>query len=403
MRPHLFGHLISFDEALERVLQGAIPIGRTERVPIAHADRRVIATDIVSPHDVPAFDRSAMDGYAVRAADLADAGADRPVTLTCTGSVFTGETPRQTVGPADCVAIGTGAPLPPGADAVVIVERTSREDDRVTVRAPVTPGQNISRRGADISQGSRLLASGDALGPARIGSLAAIGLTEVDVFARPSVAILSTGNEIVPPGQPLPPGHVYDVNRFTVSALTERHGGVPAPMSSAGDTLDALIAALDAAAAHDVIVFSGGSSVGERDLMLDALQARGEILFHGIAVKPGKPTLFGRIGRTPVFGMPGNPTSCLSNTYMLLVPFLRRVARLPPWRPMTVDAPLARAIVSNADRHQFFTVRLIDGRVEPAFKSSGDITSMAHADGYIEIPTTVRRLEAGAIVRVHVF
>jgi molybdenum cofactor synthesis domain-containing protein len=301
------------------------------------------------------------------------------------------------------MAIGTGAPLPQGADAVVMVEHTRRVGQEIEIRAPLSAGQNIGRRGADLRAGEALLERGQLLSPARVGALAAAGLTTVEAFARPTVAVLSTGNEITPPGSPLPAGHVYDVNRFTVGAVVERHGGIATPMSAAGDTLGQLIAALDRALTCDAIVFSGGSSVGERDLMLDALLARGEVIFHGIAVKPGKPTLLGRIGTTIVFGMPGNPTSCLSNAYMLLVPFLRTMARLPAWQPRTVSAPLGRAIRSTAGRHQFYTVRLEGGQVFPAFKSSGDITSMANADGYIEISAEHDGIEAGVVVTVTMF
>jgi molybdenum cofactor synthesis domain-containing protein len=241
------------------------------------------------------------------------------------------------------------------------------------------------------------------LGPSRIGALAATGMTRVGVYARPSVAILSTGNEIVAPGQPLAPGQIYDINRFTIEAVVRRHGGIAVPLSTAADTLDDLIAATDAGAAHDILVFSGGSSVGERDLIIDAVRTRGTVTFHGIAVKPGKPTLFGHIGRTAVFGMPGYPTSCLSNAYMLLLPFLRKMARLPPWEPRTIGLPLARRIASVAGRHQFYTVRVAGGRAEPAFKASGDITSMALADGYIEVPAETETVEAGTVVRVTMF
>jgi molybdenum cofactor synthesis domain-containing protein len=241
------------------------------------------------------------------------------------------------------------------------------------------------------------------LDPARAGALAAAGLATVRVYARPTVALVSTGNELIEPGRPLGPGQIHDVNRFTLSAIAGRHGGVAAPLPSAGDTLLALGAALDAALAHDVIVFSGGSSVGERDLLRDVIGARGEILFHGIAVKPGKPTLFAVVDDTPVFGMPGNPTSCLSNGYLLLAPFLRRVARLPAWEPRTLELPLAREIRSSSDRHQFYTVRIADGRVQPAFKGSGDITSMSRADGYIEIAPGTDVLQAGRVVRVTMF
>jgi molybdenum cofactor synthesis domain-containing protein len=233
--------------------------------------------------------------------------------------------------------------------------------------------------------------------------LAALGLTDVKVFDKPRVAILSNGNEIVEPGQPLGPGQIYDINRFTLAAIIGAHGGTAVALPTAADTIDALSAAIDTALREDVLVFSGGSSVGERDLILDVLLQRGEVLFHGVAVKPGKPTVFGRVGATPVLGMPGYPTSCLSNGYMLLVPMLRKLARLPEYRAQTVRVPLGRRIVSTTGRHQFYTVRITDGAAVPAFKASGDITSMAHADGYIEIPAHVDIVEAGEIVEVKLF
>jgi len=172
----------------------------------------------------------------------------------------------------------------------------------------------------------------------------------------------------------------------------------PAP-----DTLADLVEAIRAAAQEDIVVFSGGSSVGERDLILDALHQAGEVIFHGIALKPGKPTVFGRIGKTPVFGLPGYPTSCLSNAYMLLVPMLRRMARLPEYSPRTVKLPLARRVVSTTGRHQFYTVRVEEGLAVPAFKASGDITSMSLADGYFEIPAQTDIVEAGEIVEIKLF
>jgi len=300
--------------------------------------------------------------------------------------------------------IATGAPLPPGADAVVMVEDTTISDGEVNILAAVTAGQNIGRRGADIRTGDAVVAAGDVLTASRIGALAAVGCASVEVFARPRVAILSTGNEVVEPGQPLPAAHVYDVNRFTLAALAATHGGAPEPRRPVHDSLDALVSAIDDCAAADVIVFSGGSSVGNRDLILDVVRARGEMIFHGIAVRPGKPTAFAMVnGQTPFFGMPGNPTSCLSNAYVLLIPFLRATARLPPHAPHTIDVPLARRIASAAGRHQFYTVRISDGLAWPAFKGSGDITSLSQADGYIEIPDTVSVIEEKTVVRVTLF
>jgi molybdenum cofactor synthesis domain-containing protein len=303
------------------------------------------------------------------------------------------------------VEIATGAPMPRGADAVVMVEETDKDEatGEVRVFTPVYPGQNVGRRGADIVAGQTVLHAGSVLNPSRVGALAALGISDVDVFARPRVAILSTGNEIVEPGRPLEPRQIYDINRFTLAAIIREHGGEPVPYATAPDTLDDLGAAVDECLSDDMLVFSGGSSVGERDLILDVLLAKGEVLFHGIAVKPGKPTVFGVVRGRPVLGMPGYPTSCLSNGYMLLVPALRRLARLPPHDPPTITLPLAQRIVSTTGRHQFYTVRIVNGEAVPAFKASGDITSMSRADGYIEIPAQTDIVEKGEKVEVRLF
>jgi molybdopterin molybdotransferase len=396
---------ISLDEALATILEAATPIARTERIALREAGGRVIAAPPAASMDVPPFDRAAMDGYAVRAEDTFGAGRYDPKVLRSIETVHTAQVATRAVGAGECIQIATGAPMPRGADAVVMVEETERVagTDEIRVFTPVYPRQHVGRRAADITAGQPVLQAGDVLNPSRIGALAAVGTLDVDVYARPRIAILSTGNEIVEPGRPLGPGQIYDINRFTLSAIIIAHGGVPVILPAAQDTLEALSAAIDSALAEDVLVFSGGSSVGERDLILDVLAKRGEVLFHGVAVKPGKPTVFGHVDGKPVLGMPGYPTSCLSNGYMLLVPMLRRMARLPEHRPQIVRLPLARRIVSTTGRHQFYTVRIADGAAVPAFKASGDITSMAHADGYIEIPPQVDIVETGEIVDVKLF
>ncbi|HXH07753.1 MAG TPA: gephyrin-like molybdotransferase Glp [Vicinamibacterales bacterium] len=398
MRP--IRETIPLDEALELLLEACPPIERTERVGLDDADGRVAAREVVSAVDVPPFDRAAMDGYAVIAQDTFGAGRYEPRTLRCLETVYTGQAPMRRVEPGTCVEIATGAPMPEGADAVVMVEETERTEDLVQVFTPVYPGQHVGRRGADIPAGRAIVEPGTLLNPGRVGALAGAGVTVIEVYERPRVAVLSTGTEIVEPGEPLAPGQVYDINRYTLAAVVRRHGGHPMPLPPAPDTLEALQAALERALEADLIVFSGGSSVGERDLILDVLARMGEPIFHGIAVKPGKPTVFGRIAGKPVLGMPGYPTSCLSNAYMLLVPALRRMARLPAYEPRTVRLPLARRIVSTTGRHQFYTVRIADGAAHPAFKASGDITSLSRADGYIEIPAQVDIVEAGEIVEV---
>ncbi|MBI3265418.1 MAG: molybdenum cofactor biosynthesis protein [Acidobacteria bacterium] len=395
---------VPLDEAIRLIDERAAPIERTERIAVGDANGRVVATDVVARADVPPFSRAAMDGYAVIAADTFGAGQYEPKALRCVEKVFTGQLPTRSVGSGTCIEIATGAPMPEGADAIVMVEETDRHDNGlVRVFSPVYPRQNVGRQGADIRSGQTILRRGDVLNPSRIGALAAVGLSEVDVFARPRVAVLSTGNEIVDPGRALGPGQIYDINKFTLSTILAEHGAVPIVHATSADTLEDLTRALDECLDADIVIFSGGSSVGERDLILDVMDRRGDVLIHGIAIKPGKPTLFGVIAGKPVFGMPGYPTSCLSNAYMLLVPIVRKMARLPMAALRSVRLPLGQRIVSTTGRHQFFTVRIVDGVAMPAFKASGDITSMSQADGYIEIPAQTDIVERGEPVDVKLF
>jgi molybdenum cofactor synthesis domain-containing protein len=402
MRP--IRETIPLDEARALIDAAITPIARTARTALLHANNRVLARDVRADRDVPPFSRAGMDGYAVIAEDTFGASRYEPKTLRVVETIYTGEVPTRRVSRGEASEIATGAPMPEGADAVVMVEETERSGEHdVRIFTPVYPRQNVGRQGADIVQGQTVLRAGDVLNPSRIGALAALGLTEVEVYQRPSIAILSTGNEIAEPGTPLAPGQIYDINRFTLSTVIAEHGGAPVAYQTAQDSLEELEAAIDRCLDEDVMVFSGGSSVGERDLILDVIGRRGEIVFHGIAVKPGKPTVFGTIDGKPVFGMPGYPTSCLSNAYMLLLPALRRLAHLPPHQVRTISVPVAQRIVSTTGRHQFYTVRIVDGVAHPAFKASGDITSMSQADGYIEIPAQTDIVEKGEVVDVKLF
>lgn len=404
MKP--FGSVLPLDEALAIVREAIVPIARTERVPIARAHDRVLASTVIADADVPAFDRSAMDGYAVVAADTQGASRERPVTLRLAGQLYAGDRADSDVAIREgvCLEIATGAPLPAGADAVVMVEETTAEPGTVRVFAGVRPGQHVVRRAADMRRGDVVIEAGTALEPSRVGALAAIGIAEVEVFAKPVVAILPTGNELVTPGQPLPPGHVYDVNRYTIGGLVERHGGVAVQLPTLVDTPEAVRDALSSLADTDLLILCGGSSVGERDLVIDALREQGEVLFHGLAVKPGKPTAFARLGTTLVLGMPGNPTSCLSNAYVLMIPLLRALARLPPLRPTVVRATLAQRVTSARGRLQFLPVRLgEDGRAVPTFKGSGEITSLSQADGYVTIAAETEVVDVGTPVDVTLY
>ncbi|HEY8550829.1 MAG TPA: gephyrin-like molybdotransferase Glp [Vicinamibacterales bacterium] len=418
MRP--FQSTITLDEARRRIAAAIQSIDRTETVPLENAHGRVLAAAIVAPIDNPPFDRSAMDGYAVRSLDTSTASRTSPAVLRCVGRAYTAEPFSGSLAPGECVEIATGAPVPESADAIVMVEDTARPGsgdwpapawldsaESVLVLSPALPGQHVVRRGADVRAGETVVEAGTPLDASRVGAIAAVGFDRVTVFARPRVAIFPTGNEVVPPGRPLPIASVYDINSYTVAALVERHGGEPRRFPSVRDTIADVREALDRAADADVIVLAGGSSVGERDVIVDAVAERGEVIFHGIAVKPGKPTLFARIPRAAgvqlVFGMPGNPTSCLSNVHVLLVPALRALAHLPPHEPVRLRRTLASAVSSPRNRHQFLPVRLEVTQAVPTFKGSGEITSLSSADGYVEIPIGVDRLEAGEEVEVTIY
>ena len=402
MRP--IRETIPLEEAIAMVAEATATVDRVERVPLREAGGRVIAEAVAAPTDVPPFDRAAMDGYAVIAADTFGAGRYEPTRAALHRNRIHGTAPDETsVGrrvhrdrDRRAAARGSGRRGHGGRNGEGIERRDSHPYAGLSTAAR-RPARSGHRRWPVV------LAPGELLNPSRIGALAATGATDVDVYERPRVAILSTGNEVVAPGQPLGPGQIYDINQFTLSAVIQAHGGTPVVKPTAPDDLRELTEAVLEAASEDLLVFSGGSSVGERDLIMDVLQGSGEVLFHGIAVKPGKPTVFGRVNGRPVLGMPGYPTSCLSNAYMLLVPMLRRMARLPEYRPQTMRAPLSRRIVSTTGRHQFYTVRIVDGAAVPAFKASGDITSMSLADGYIEISPQTDIVEAGEMVEVKFF
>ncbi|MGH9162344.1 MAG: molybdopterin molybdotransferase MoeA [Vicinamibacteraceae bacterium] len=401
MRP--FTKIITLDEARTLTAHAAAPITRTERVALIDAAGRVLAEEVHAAVDVPAFDRAMMDGYAVSTADTASATTGAPVSLRLVDTLFAGTPAARALQGGECMEIATGAPIPTGADAVVMVEDTERRGNEVQIRTEVRERQHIAPHGSDIRSGDHVLHAGEMLSPARVGALAALGYSDVPVYTQPRVVIFSTGNEVVEPGATSTAASVYDVNRFTLAALVSAHGGQPRARPPVRDDLDALHRAFDEASDADVILCSGGSSVGARDLLLDVLRERGEVLFHGIAVKPGKPTAFARVGETLVLGMPGNPTSCLTNGYVLLVPLLRVMARLPPWTPPSVRAHLGTGVSSPRDRHQFYPVRLDGDVAVPVFKGSGDITSLSQADGYFEIPAGAGSMDAGTEVVVRLF
>ncbi|HWG91148.1 MAG TPA: gephyrin-like molybdotransferase Glp [Candidatus Thermoplasmatota archaeon] len=404
MRP--FASLASKEEALARLLGAVAPLAATEQVVTVEAAGRVLAQPVVAPLDVPGFTRSTMDGYAVRAADTFGASTLSPKTLRLLAVTHAGDPAAPSVLPGTCVQIATGGKLPPGADAVVRVEGTrAGPEGHVVVVEMVTPGTSLAEQGSDIARGTEVLAPGVVLTPARVGLLASLGLTEVACYRRPRVLILPTGNEIVPLGSPVGEGQIYNSNTHTLAAVVRENGGIPLLHPVVADTLEAHVAALQKGMAEaDLVLVSGGSSVGERDVLQDAVRPLGEILVHGVRVKPGKPLLVARLrSGQALIGFPGNPTSCLMNAYLFLVPALRALARLPPRPHRTVRAVLGERVLHQKGRFQFLPVRLEAGKAYDTFKGSGALTSLSEADGYIGIPEDVELLEAGTEVEVTLF
>ena len=400
MKP--FGKLMTRLEAL-RLIDGNVKrITRVEYVPIEEAAGRVLAEDVVASFNVPPFNRSSMDGYAVKARDTAGA-ASKLVALKLIGARHAGEVFDGIIRDGECIEIATGAPVPKGADAVVMVEYTRLAGDGIEIHRESRTGDNIAPEGEDIKKGETVVKANETLTPGMLGAIAALGFQNVKTYAKPRVAIYSTGNEVIPQGKPLKPGQVYDINSYTLSAVVAANGCVPVRRGLVKDDPEAMAAAIKDASTYDVAVFSGGSSVGVRDLFASVVEDLGRVHFHGLRVKPGKPTLFGEVGGTPVFGMPGYSTSCLNNAYIFLVPALRRAAGLPPAEARTVIARLSRAISAEGEREQFYSVRVKGGEAVPVFKQSGDITSMAYANGYIIIPICTKLIDKGSDITVYLF
>ena len=401
MRP--FKSLISLDDAKKIIDENIKQVSRKEKRGIENCLGRVLAVDVKAGFDVPGFDRAAMDGYAVIANDTFGAGQFTPKILKLIGIIHAGETTNKIVHNNECIQIATGAKLPSGADAVVMVEDTEKEKNKIKIFKPVYPKANVSGKDEDIKKGKIVLRKGDMLNPSKIGALSALGMSEVYVYAQPKIAVIPTGREIASLDEALKEGQVYDINSYTLMSVINSNGGNTVKYDIVEDTFGEIRDVVESAINNDMIVISGGSSVGERDVLFDVINDLGNVLFHGVQIKPGKPTLFGMIKNKPVFGMPGYPTSCLVNAYVFLLPAVRKMSGLQVKKEKIVKVKLSRRVVSTLGRRQFLTVKIENNKAVPVFKESGAITSMANADGYIEIPENVDLIEKDENVEVKLF
>ncbi len=370
---------------------------------MAEALGRVSARTYRARVAVPPFARATWDGYAFSHPSVSAASARRPVRLRLVGEVFAEGAFDRRVGPDEAVAIATGAPLPPGTDTVVIFEEVEVVANEVLVHRSVGPGERVAGPGEDFAKGTVVVRSGAVLSPADLGGLAATGTTTVDVRIRPTVPILPNGNELVLPGAPLPPGRIYETNNLTLAAAVRASGCIPVPLPPAPDDPRAIETAIRRALdVGDLVLVTGGSSVGERDYLPTIFPRLGRVLFHGIAVRPGKPTLAVEVGRKVVLGLPGHPTSCLSNGFWMLVPALRRLAGLggPGWIDGSVTMAEGYPVVPS----EFTTVvplRVDGGRARPTFRDSSAISSLSGANAFRLLPPRSRGLRKGQSVEVH--
>lgn len=408
----MFRKLLTFDEAkktIESKLR-ARPLG-AEEISLLASNNRVLAQDIKADMDVPPFNRSTVDGYAVRAEDTFGADENCPVVLHVCGIVNIGELPKTTVKKGDTADIVTGAPMPEGADAVVMAEYTRRNGDELIVAGAVAQGENVMKAGSDIRRGETLLRKGQLLGSREIGVLAALGKAKTKVYVVPRIAVFSTGPEITEPGQKLPPGKIYDINAYTLGTAVLESGGKPTYLGVYPDRADELRGALvQALALSDMVVTSGGVSVGPKDIMpktLDSLEEPGVIL-SGVAIKPGKPMTVASVAGKPVFSLPGHPTSALLTFLLFVRPLIQVMSGRKAEKPLELKASVSMRIFPAKGRRTFIMVKLKSGKSELIAEPvptglSGAITTLERADGFVEIPEDVQFIDAGESVTVKLF
>jgi putative molybdopterin biosynthesis protein len=386
------------------------PVG-VERIPLDTAHNFVIAENLEASIDVPPFDRATMDGFAVCAEDTFLADDDKPVTLEIMGKIDVGEYSELVVQRGEALEISTGAPIPKGANAVVMVEHTNVQSGNLKVYKPFGPGENIMAAGSDIRAGELILRKGTLMTPRETGVLAALGVTKVKCYRRPKIAIISSGNELVSPGSRLETAKIYDINARTISDSILECGGEPLFLGIARDNLEDIRSRIEEGfEAADMVITSGGTSAGVGDLVYQVVEMLGKpgIVVHGVSVKPGKPTIIGVVDGKPIFGLPGNPTSALMIFDIFVRPAIRSMAGLREEERAVISARTSQKFYSSDGRREFMPVNVV--RTEeggytayPILTGSGAITTLAEADGFIEIQETRRFLREGELVKVNLF
>jgi molybdopterin molybdotransferase len=398
--------LLTLEAARNQLLKGLRPIQRAHQMPVSQVLGRILAETLQTPLDFPPFANSAMDGYALQSVDALPGAVLRSV-----GSIMAGAAPATRLGPGECIRIFTGAPIPEGADAVVVQERVTCDGDliRLDLTEPLQSGANIRQQGEELKRGETLLVQGTRMGPFELGLLAFAGFTEIPIQDPLRIGVLATGDELIPPGETLAPGQIHESNRPVLLGLIHEMGHVAVDLGTVPDDFEGLRKALQRGAMGlDALITTGGASEGDADFVAKALRDLGEVAFWKVAVKPGKPFVYGHLGKVPVFGLPGNPVSSAIIFLKLVKPALELLSGQGPQRAVTWRLPLQASIRRQPGRQEFLRGRLIEGEggltVMPlAQQGSHRLTSMTRGDCLIVLPPETRSVEAGEWVDVELF
>jgi len=394
-------NVLNREDAVELIKEKTVQLSvESEKVNIHNACGRVLACDIVSPENVPSFDRTTVDGYAVNAADTFGAGASIPAQLEIAGEILMGENADFSLRRGQCAKISTGGMLPKGADAAVMIEHTDSDNGLCLVYKSVAPGENITKKGDDISAGETALKEGTLISPSQIGVFAALGITDVQVYKKPIIAVISTGDEIVKDNPK--PGQIRDVNTFLLSAAIKESGCDVFEYGAVADKREEIENAVkECVKSSDAVIISGGSSAGARDMTVDIIDTLGKAYFHGIAMKPGKPTIFGIINGKPVFGLPGHPLAAYFVFRLIVNEYIGKLMNMSPKKP-SGNGILAENIPSNHGREEFLCVKMNENNeIVPLHTKSGIISVLSEATGFIRIPRNAEGTNKGTVMEIY--
>lgn len=398
-------NVVSLEKAREIIEEKLLSYSvEAETVSLKDSLGRVLFSDILSLENIPSFNRSTVDGFAVIASDTYGSGESIPSQLNVVGEILMGEKADIKIGEGECVRISTGGMLPENADSVVMVENTDCTfDEFCLIFKAVSPFENVTRKGDDLKEGQLVLKKGTVISSKHIGVLASLGITHLEVAKKIRVGIISTGDELIPIDSPAEIGKIRDINTHILSALVSELGCIGTEYGIIDDSFEAILEATEKAAdENDMVLISGGSSAGVKDMTVKVIDKLGEVYFHGIALKPGKPTICGKAKDKAIFGLPGHPGAAYYVTLMTVKPLIEKLYGTE-FKGNTLHCPISQNISSNHGREEIVSVKIVDGKAVPVFSKSGFVSALSESDGYIIIDRDSEGLKTADTVKVHLF